>query len=756
MRKLRRILLRIGVGLTIVAIACAIAGLLVVRSGWFQEQVRERIISEIELSTGARVEIGNFDFDWEHLSATVSSLAVHGKEPAGEAPLLAVQSITLGLRVISMFERKVDLSFLRLERPVLRIVFYPDGSTNFIPPHDRTTWAEDLLDVAVRRYEVADGIVEYDDRKIPLNLRGENLRASMTFDRRGPRYRGELAMRHVRMMAGGSLPLDLDASTQFVIEKSRLEFTRMRIATGQSRADLSGALNDVRAPRGTLSFKAVIAVRDAVAAFLLPITPTGSAAVNGQVSIAFAKVFDFSLNARVNARGLGYTHDRLKIEGADLRGDMRVTLDGVNLKGVTLTALGSTVSGSANLTQWKQFHSEGTIQGLGIRDAARIATDRPIPWSGTMSGIFSTDATIGEPSAKVQASIAIAPGVEGTPINGEIDALYDQGAGTLRLQNCRLASAGTQISATGTLGERLEIHAQSTHLEDLLPALAMASEDAPKELPVELLPNGRAGFNGAVSGSLDDPTVAGQVVLTNTSVDGHRFDRFMGDVEATRREVKLQRLTLARGATVADGSAQISGSFEDGAIAARLNVRNAQLAELTKEAGVTQPISGTAAASIRLSGSVREPEAEISMQVEKLSAFGEQMDRLNADVKYSASRIDVTSGEVSGTAGKATFQGSYKRGSDWKGGDAAFDIATQNVTLSRVQTIAKLQPLIDATVTGKANGAGRVSNGEFSLTAINGAATARGVSWDHRFSPWLCKSGASILCAGPFLRSQGS
>jgi translocation and assembly module TamB len=741
MRKFGRILLRISVGLAILAVACAIAGVFVVRSGWFREKVRERVITEVAKSTGARLEIGNFNFDWEHLTATVSSLALHGKEPQGEQPLLTVQNVTLGLRVISAFERKVDLSFLRLDQPVLRIVFYPDGSTNFLKPHDRTTWAEDLLDLAVRRYEVVNGLVEYDDRKIPLNLRGENLRASMNYERREHRYRGELAMRQVRLMAGGALPLDLDTSAQFVIERSRIEFTRLRIATRQSRADLTGVLNDVRAPHGTLTVKAVVAVRDAVAAFQLPIASAGAAALDGQMAVSFAKVFGFSLNGRLSARGMGYTRDRLKIDGADLRADMRMTLDGVSLRAVTLTALGSTITGSGDLTQWKQFHFDGAIRDVNVRNAARIATDRPIPWNGVAAGSFSVDAVIGEPSSKVQTALAIVPVSGDAPdserIEGTIEAFYDQAAGTLDLQHSHLATSATQVDVSGTLGEKLQVRAQTTRLDDLLPALAMAGGNLPKELPLKLT-NGRAMFNGSVSGSLDDPQVSGQVTLTNASVESHAFDRFSGEVQANRREIKIQHLTLARGSTTIEGSGQISGKFEDGVIAAQLNVRDVSIADLGKEVGVNEPLAGTATASVNVTGSLQRPEAEISLQVANPAAFGEQMDRLRANLKYSPGQIEVTSGEMSGPSGSETFKGAFRhpgatwKDGDWKNGDVTFDVSVRGVAFSGVKAFARLQPLLDAKIDGKASGAGHVSSGEFSLSALNGDATARAIAWDKR------------------------
>ena len=166
-RVLVRIAVRVVVALAILTAACILAGVVVLRSGWFQEKIRERIITEIEHTTGARVEMGVFRFDEEHMTATVSPLVVHGTEPAGEAPLIRADSVTVGLRIISLVERKVDLGLLRLERPTVRVAFYPDGSNNVPQPRRPVTWTEDLLNLQVRRYEIVDGVLDWDDRILP-------------------------------------------------------------------------------------------------------------------------------------------------------------------------------------------------------------------------------------------------------------------------------------------------------------------------------------------------------------------------------------------------------------------------------------------------------------------------------------------------------------------------------------------------------------------------------------------------------------
>ena len=63
MKRLGRILLRIFAALLVLTLAAAFAAFLIFSSSWFREKVRERIISEVESKTGAKVEVGQFDFD---------------------------------------------------------------------------------------------------------------------------------------------------------------------------------------------------------------------------------------------------------------------------------------------------------------------------------------------------------------------------------------------------------------------------------------------------------------------------------------------------------------------------------------------------------------------------------------------------------------------------------------------------------------------------------------------------------------------
>jgi len=726
-----RVLARIMVALTILIAIGLLAAILVLRSGWFQEKIRERIIAQIEQATGARVEMGTFRFDEEHMTATVAPLVIHGTEPAGEAPMFKAESVTLGLRILSFVERKVDLGLLRIERPAVRIVFYPDGSNNVPPPRDRVPWTQNLLNMRLRRYELIDGVLDYADRVIPLNLRGERLHITMTYDPAVPRYRGELSAL-TRMVVRGIPPVEMETTAVFSLEKSRIGIERLHLSSRDSHADVTGVLTDPRVPRGKLSVKAAMTMKDAVQIFGVPLSPAGSAAFDGQMDIAFTRPMEFGMSGRVTARGLAYSNSVLNIAGADVRADARLSVDNLVLNNVSLNSAGVNVNGSARLADWKRFHFDGNIGGVDLREAARIATGRSIPWNGNLSGGFTVDAIVGERSAKVQAAVAITPAAEGQRIEGQINALYDQAAGTIRLTDSRVATAATQVEASGTLGQTLEVRAQSTNLDDALPALAMASPDAPKEIPLKLV-NGQASFRGTVTGPLEDPHATGHLDVSNGVIQGHAFDKFSGQIQANRNGARVDRATVSRGATVIDGSGEISGGFENGAIQAQLNVRGVQLGELVKEAGSSLQVSGTAAGTVHLSGSVSQPVAEIAARIENPSGFGEQADHLIASVHYSPQEIVVNSGEVTQGSTKATFQGAFRHAAgDWQNGEIRFDVATPGFRLAQIKTLAGLQPNLSATVDGKAAGAARLTKGSLTLTEIRGNVDATGVAWDRQ------------------------
>ncbi|MEO5922918.1 MAG: translocation/assembly module TamB domain-containing protein [Bryobacteraceae bacterium] len=737
---MKRKLWRIAAVLAALLSLAVVAGVFVLRSAWFLDYLRQSIIEQAQRATGAKVEIGGLYFDWTTLRARVDNFVLHGKEPAGEAPLLQLQSATLGFKIISVFEKKVDLLSLRVDSPQIRVIVYPDGSTN-IPgvksPPDRL-WTQDLLNMKIGEYEIANGTLEYDERRIPLNFHGQNLNLKMTYDAATPSYGGQFSSDAVRITPPGYDPVDTAVNTDFVLEQNRVRITRLHWTSQGATADVSGTLDDLRSPHGTLAVRGSSPLRDLVREFRLPIDPAGKASFNGNVTVSFGSKFEYSASGQVAAQGLHYAQDLIKIENADLNANAQVSTAGAIFDKVTAHALGATVTGDARLDAWKDFQFAGQINGLDLRRTAGMVTAKAIPWNGTLAGTFSTRTTLQQANTVASANLEITPAGDGDPITGHVEVIYDQAKGTVALGSSSVATSATRVELDGTLGKTLRVRARTTRLEDVLPALELAT-NGPVDLPLKLN-NGSVSLDGNITGRLDDPQFHGQVAIANGQVREYRFDRFSADLDVNRREVLARNLEAARGRTTASGTLALterpgdSGSFANSEMVGQLTLRNVDLAQTAREGGLTQPVSGIASATVRLSGSFERPEATVALDVQNPVFEGEKADRVRTSLRYVPGTLELTDGIVNDGASEVRFSGTYKHPlASWRSGDATFEVTTQNLPTARLEKVVAIAPNISGILGGRIIGSGTINQSNstpFTLTSATANVSARQIVVD--------------------------
>ena len=135
--RLRRFFLRhvpLGTAGLIVLLVLVIAGIyFAMSSARFENFVRARLVSQLEQSTGGRVEIAGFRWRLLRLEAEADGLVIHGLESPNEAPLLHVDRLIARLSILDLWSHSVRLRDLEIIRPTLHLIVYRDGSTN--QPH---------------------------------------------------------------------------------------------------------------------------------------------------------------------------------------------------------------------------------------------------------------------------------------------------------------------------------------------------------------------------------------------------------------------------------------------------------------------------------------------------------------------------------------------------------------------------------------------------------------------------------------------
>src|SRR5260370_37752710 len=105
-RPLPKVVVRIGNALIVlffVGLGILVTTLILIDTDWFKDKVRQRIVAELEKSTGGRVEIGSFK--WHNPTAEAAPLILHGNEPAGASPPLRGAQKEIGLKVLSVVQQ---------------------------------------------------------------------------------------------------------------------------------------------------------------------------------------------------------------------------------------------------------------------------------------------------------------------------------------------------------------------------------------------------------------------------------------------------------------------------------------------------------------------------------------------------------------------------------------------------------------------------------------------------------------------------
>ncbi len=521
-------------------------------------------------------------------------------------------------------------------------------------------------------------------------------------------------------------PIEIGASANFNIENTRIVLPRLSIVDGSSRAELNGTLEDVLHPRGTFKMTATVQARDAVRTFGVPVKPVGSATFNGTLKVAFVEPFEFSLEGRTTARGLGYVNDRLNIDNADTQWDLRVNQNGLNMTNGIVKALGAEIHGNLSLAQWKRLHMEGSVDSLNAQRAAALVTTQALPWDGTLRGTFAFDATIGAAATTdtvARADLSILPANMRNPLDGQVDVNYTQATGLVELGQSYLATPSSRLDLSGTLGQTLRIKFRTTNPDDVLPALALV-DNAPKTIPLKLA-GGSAQADGTVTGPLENPIFRGQVQIQRASVEGHAFDRLDASVEASKQSIRSDKFTLARGNSQASGNVSLqarAGSFDDAAISGTVTLANISLEEAIKEIGRKDPVSGMLAGSVRVSGFLHEPQGEATFDIRRPAAYGEKADHIRASIHIAPDLAELTAGQVEDGSARARFSASYRHpAGKWDSGDVRFQVTGQDLTPERIEALSKVQPSVGGTFSGTLDGAGRVQNSKLELTSANGS-----------------------------------
>jgi translocation and assembly module TamB len=656
-----------------------VLGLLVfLNSNSFQERVRQRVIAELELMTGGKVEIQSFTWSLSRLQFEIDGLTIHGLEPPGTAPYVHADHLFVRATVTSWLSRQIALRYVSVDRPIIHLIVFPNGSTNQPVPkikEENKSPIDHLFELAINRMEIRNGGLIWNQQAAGLDVTGQELSATMLYSTKDKTYDGKLNLDLHPARQDKYLPFSGRFDVHFVLHPAQAEVQAFQFSTGRSHLEGNGAVVNYSNPQIALRYSAAVDLPEFALAAKMPELHAGHLAAQGTAVYANQ---NYSSQGELSVQGASWS-GALHVAGIELATPFSLTPERISLNRLVGHLLGGTFQGDVQVANWNSLGttSKGAPQngtatlafsGLQIGHVANaissphLRTDK-LNLVGTALGHLKTSWTGAPANALTEIKLeSNAPGnplPQQVPVAAQLQATYHGNTEIMDVAGLSLATRAIRLNATGTLGSastKLNVALNATDLHELQPMLAAFSPGTVIPAAVE----GRTSFTGSVFGRLNQLSAQGHLDAQNFETVAAipapsswkmpqriHWDSLIADLVYTPQSLTVNNGTLRRGTAQAGFSGVVSlsrGSFDqkNSQLTLDVCVQNANVDDLKTLVGFTYPVTGILSTTLHVEGRTQNLRANGTLLLTRMTLYGEPFRQLRADFGLAGSQTQFT------------------------------------------------------------------------------------------------------------------
>ena len=642
---------------------------------------------------GVRVSLENFSVDIPALRVDVYGLTIEGSAPLRTPPLLQVNHIAAGVRIVSLFSREWYLSSVEVDSPVVWIMRGSHGDSNLpVLPKGSGNSNIDLFKLGIRHFALNNGAIYFNDRLQELSARIADLDLSAKYDSFARTYEGRLAYSQGKMQFGAIRPFAHALNVSFAYKPGMFAVKRATLKAGTSTVAVTGNVTHFNQPKiwaqydvaiggaeiaqisrrrwlpsGSIEAKGIVTyIREPAKPLLATLTVTGDASSR----VLSLPVHGHSISIRNMIAGYSAAGGKAILRRFDAHvfgGEVAVegmeTLLGDHQGGVVKAKMHGISLGDAE--QFIQTASPGPVALSGTFDGNAAA--RWGPRFGNLQATVNAFTNRGELVYQVQGGAEGLQGAgervdsagtkeSGLPLHAEVHAVYDMDHKQIQLRNTFFSTQGTQLILNGTVGaaSSLAVGFKSNELESLaaLSSSFVTQQQARKLRSLALA--GEASFNGKIAGSIYAPEVSGYLEASNLGVNGSRWKSFHATIGASPSHLDVDRAYLV---PASQGNIQVDARLaltrwslnSNSALNAAITMSKIRASDLTRVSGLTIPAEGTLNADLHVHGRVGNPSGTGHIQLTNASVYKQPVK--SAALAFSASGDEVRGNSVVEIAG---------------------------------------------------------------------------------------------------------
>lgn len=719
-------------GLAVLLIAAIVGGLLYIRTRSFEAFALRKIVDAADQATGGKAQIGSLDFQLSTLTAELYDITLRGTEGAGKPPLLHVDKMTVGLKIVSAIHHQVSLQELLIERPVIYVEVDRDGKNNLptAPPNPSSSNTS-IFDLAVAHAQLSNGEINYGDRKIPMEADLHNLAANIRFQASAKRYEGTFSYDNGHLQYAHYAPLPHHLNLEFGATPDRLDLRSMLLAVGSSEIALTVGVSNYSNPVADGDYRIRIHTQD-FAAMSPPVSPAGDISLAGklhyQTQQSQPMFRNVAIDGQVESNLLTAVASGRRLELRRIQGTYRLGSGTLQLTNFSVDTLGGRMTAKAEMKNLDTTPEsrvqvslanislkalQGALGAQQIKTASISGTLRgraDASWKGDISGLRVHSDLFVEALASSRSN----PSANEVPVNGALHADYDGPRQTIQVRDTTFRIPTATMTAQGAISSHSNLQVQVV-AEDLHQLAAVVSSfSATQAAPLAV--SGAATLTANVQGTMKQPTVTAHLSAQNLNVQGSAWSNAKLAMRGNSSRITIDSASLVnaqRGQINLSGGVTLKNWAYDpsNSLWAHLQAQQLQISDLQHLAKQEYPVSGVLSTTIDLKGSQMDPSGSGSLRIANARAYDEPIQNL-------AVKFHTESGRIVSTLNLSTQAGALDADLSYAPKTKAYNVRLNapSIVLQKLQTLQQKNLGISGTVTASVSGEGTIDDPQLDAT----------------------------------------
>jgi translocation and assembly module TamB len=721
----KRVLAWMAAGVAVLLLALVVAGYFVLRSDRFHQYVIAMVERKAADATGGRVEVGAYWVRLSPITLTIDRVVVRGTEPSGALPLLQADQLKLGVKIVSLFKRKIDLRDIEVAHPVVDLIVDKAGKTNIPSPKNpaQSNGSTNIWDLGIQHVLLTNGEIYYNARKTPLEAELHDLNTRVDYDSANQRYAGSMSYDRGRLRMGSYRPLAHNLQAHFNASSTHAELQSLTLSLGSSRATLRGTVNNYNQPVVAGEYRVLLHTADFRAALGNDSLPIGDLEVSGSLQYhdlpGRPLLETASMRGQLFSRALDVLTPQVRTRVNGLRAEYSLAGNDFNVRRLQAELLGGRVDADLtvrNVSEARDAQLRASLTGISVSQAkaalrkassnvpvtGTLNADTRARWHGTLQGLMAElDGTIaGQTAGAAARSGAV-------PLNGIFHASYDGARSLLTVRQTQIRTPDSLLTVNGTVGDRsnLQIQANTSNLHSLVQLASSLQSPTPGK-PAAAPPNigGEASASALVQGSLKRPQITGQLSARNLQLENTTWKTLQVGLAASPSRIELHDGNLV---------SAVKGNMHFGAavglrnwqyrptspLTVNLTINQIPARLLARAARLTTPVGGDVSARVNLHGTQQSPFGNGWVQVVKATV-------MNVPVSQASLRFQGNGEAVSSTLQVSTPAGDGTTNLVFHPKSQGYDVRLQapRITLEKIPRAREMQVAGVLSVSGQGRG----------------------------------------------------